>query len=399
MPPKRKQQKSGKAKQQPQITTHVLPLLKKPMETIGKQVNVRGDYYEGKMTAAEKETLYKHTVRDFTNSHKFPNSLVPEAAVQLQEMGVTGTGSTEHGDASGAIFWMRYQPDFLKCYYETYPDEMPSPQKAPTIELEPVAVDDGPDKPDVHPDYPHVRLGRAPVMGFFSITADTLVEMGPKSGSYKAAFECIIEAEDGRTCGVRREIYHKRDRAVSTSNLIAHLRTCAPNCPAHKAALMKIEASSKNCIECDGETVMWCTTSPRPSRAPRPSPTYGLSSACHPVHPVHPFSPVTPSGQASRGLRVHVCAHGIVSQNIITKPEFQAYVRGYEPRAAFPHKATIRQLVEVVCDLQNAERMERFEKLKVQYQGKPCVGIQLDCWSDTDTHTSFACLSATEVKP
>jgi hypothetical protein len=256
MPPKRKQQKSGKAKQQPQITTHVLPLLKKPMETIGKQVNVRGDYYEGKMTAAEKETLYKHTVRDFTNSHKFPNSLVPEAAVQLQEMGVTGTGSTEHGDASGAIFWMRYQPDFLKCYYETYPDEMPSPQKAPTIELEPVAVDDGPDKPDVHPDYPHVRLGRAPVMGFFSITADTLVEMGPKSGSYKAAFECIIEAEDGRTCGVRREIYHKRDRAVSTSNLIAHLRTCAPNCPAHKAALMKIEASSKNCIECDGETVM-----------------------------------------------------------------------------------------------------------------------------------------------
>lgn len=216
MPPKRKQQKSGKAKQQPQITTHVLPLLKKPMETIGKQVNVRGDYYEGKMTAAEKETLYKHTVRDFTNSHKFPNSLVPEAAVQLQEMGVTGTGSTEHGDASGAIFWMRYQPDFLKCYYETYPDEMPSPQKAPTIELEPVAVDDGPDKPDVHPDYPHVRLGRAPVMGFFSITADTLVEMGPKSGSYKAAFECIIEAEDGRTCGVRREIYHKRDRAVST---------------------------------------------------------------------------------------------------------------------------------------------------------------------------------------
>lgn len=96
---------------------------------------------------------------------------------------------------------------------------------------------------------------------------------------------------------------------------------------------------------------------------------------------------------------VFMYAHGIVSQNIITKPEFQAYVRGYEPRAAFPHKATIRQLVEVVCDLQNAERMERFEKLKVQYQGKPCVGIQLDCWSDTDTHTSFACLSATEVKP
>ena len=33
-------------------------------------MNARGDYYEGNMTAAEKETLYKHTVRDFTNSHK-----------------------------------------------------------------------------------------------------------------------------------------------------------------------------------------------------------------------------------------------------------------------------------------------------------------------------------------
>ena len=36
MPPKRKSSK----KQQPPITQHVLPLLKKPMEHIGKQIDV-----------------------------------------------------------------------------------------------------------------------------------------------------------------------------------------------------------------------------------------------------------------------------------------------------------------------------------------------------------------------
>ena len=47
------------------------------------------------------------TVRDYTLAHKFPAKSTPECAWQLQEMGVSGTGSIEHGDASGDIFWMR----------------------------------------------------------------------------------------------------------------------------------------------------------------------------------------------------------------------------------------------------------------------------------------------------
>ena len=105
MPPKRKESTSSKKKQSP-ITKHVLPLLRKPMETIGKQIDVPGAFWEGRMSEEEKKTKYKCTVRDFTMSHKFPYSIAPEAAVSLQEMGKTGTGSTEHGDASGEIFWM-----------------------------------------------------------------------------------------------------------------------------------------------------------------------------------------------------------------------------------------------------------------------------------------------------
>ena len=73
---------------------HALPLLKKPLEQIGKQINVPGSYWEGRMSADERSTLYKCTVRDFTLAHKFPGKPAPESAFQLQEMGVSGTGST-----------------------------------------------------------------------------------------------------------------------------------------------------------------------------------------------------------------------------------------------------------------------------------------------------------------
>ena len=145
MPPKRKQPATAK---QTSITSHALPLLKKPMEAIGKQVGVLGGYWVGRMTDAEKETLYKCTVRDFTLAHKFPAQQTPVAAVSLQEMGVGGTGSTEMGDASGEIFWMPYTPDFLRCYYNTFPDELPKSndeQKTPVsmASKEPTQDDNG----------------------------------------------------------------------------------------------------------------------------------------------------------------------------------------------------------------------------------------------------------------
>ena len=120
MAPKRKVTK----KQQP-ITELALPLLKKPLEQIGKQINVPGSFWSGRMSAEERSTLYKCTVRDFTHTHKFPGEQAPRAAFQLQEMGVTGTGSTEPGDSSGEIFWMPY-PTFLGFFYQTFPEMITS---------------------------------------------------------------------------------------------------------------------------------------------------------------------------------------------------------------------------------------------------------------------------------
>ena len=60
-------------------------------------------------------------------AHKFPGQLAPGPGFELQEMGAAGNGSTEHGDASGEIFWVPMDV-FLKYYYQTFPDEMPQPK-------------------------------------------------------------------------------------------------------------------------------------------------------------------------------------------------------------------------------------------------------------------------------
>ena len=59
MAPKRK----ISAKKQPSITQHALPLIKKPMEQIGKQINVPGSFWDGRMSTEERNTFYNRASR------------------------------------------------------------------------------------------------------------------------------------------------------------------------------------------------------------------------------------------------------------------------------------------------------------------------------------------------
>ena len=79
-------------------------------------------------------------------------------------------------------------------------------------------------------------------------------------------------------------------------------------------------------------------------------------------------------------------------------PEWRGYVRGFDARATFPHRITVRQLAETVAELQRTEFMERMARKRLQFKGQPFIGLQLDMWTDTDTHTAFACISMTEVE-
>ena len=251
----------GKASTAQQLKLQQFPLLKNPLEPIGKSISVDGGYWMGNQSAEEKGTMYKCVVRDFEAIHTFGHgpSADKGAAYELQEMGVTGTGSLEHGDASGEIFWMRSPFPFLEYWYKEYPLQ-PKVEKTPVINL--TSPDRGGDvlvlpgsAPDMHPDFPCLRLSKAQVMTCFTINSDQLVEMGKKSGFFLAEFECLIHGSDGRPCGVTRGVYHRRCRAVSTTNLINHIRDAAKTCPMHKAELLKIESASSNFVTIDGDSV------------------------------------------------------------------------------------------------------------------------------------------------
>ena len=42
--------------------------------------------------------------------------------------------------------------------------------------------------------------------------------------------------------------------------------------------------------------------------------------------------------------------------------------------------------------------MQRIARRKVQYKMGMCIGIQLDMWTNTDTHTSYGCISMSEIE-
>ena len=90
---------------------------------------------------------------------------------------------------------------------------------------------------DSHPNFPYLRVGKAPVFKCFDVLSDTLQEGGSRQGEFAAVFECKVVEADGRKCCRVRKIFHKANRGVSTTNLIEHVRERAKVCEVHKKLL------------------------------------------------------------------------------------------------------------------------------------------------------------------
>jgi hypothetical protein len=58
-----------------------------------------------------------------------------------------------------------------------------------------------------------------------------------------------------------------------------------------------------------------------------------------------------------------------------------------------------RKLPEVVLYLHLLERMKYITSLEKQFQGKACIGLQLDTWTNTDSveGEQYACVIMTTV--
>jgi hypothetical protein len=95
------------SKQQQQLNVDQFKLLKKPMDHLGKQINVPGSFWQGRMLPEERDKVYKCTIVDFSLAHKFAPDSSPRMAFKMQEMGIDGTGSHEASDLASTMYWTR----------------------------------------------------------------------------------------------------------------------------------------------------------------------------------------------------------------------------------------------------------------------------------------------------
>ena len=109
------------SKQQQQLNVDQFKLLKKPMDHLGKQINVPGSFWQGRMLPEERDKVYKCTIVDFSLAHKFAPDSSPRMAFKMQEMGIDGTGSHEQSDLASTMYWIDYPMPFLSFYYDTFP--------------------------------------------------------------------------------------------------------------------------------------------------------------------------------------------------------------------------------------------------------------------------------------
>ncbi|KAL1500313.1 hypothetical protein AB1Y20_012979 [Prymnesium parvum] len=169
------------------------------------------------MTAEEKESIYLCTVREFDAIHKWVDRHKPPcAAWQLQEMGVSGTGSLEEGDSSGEIFWME-NSDFLTFYYETFPLHAPADEERAAMGDE-VGDTTGAggagagssgagregDTIDLDPPEPAApsqnKEESSLIYKYWNLESDTLIQLGKDTGKYKAKYTCTIILDGGHAC-------------------------------------------------------------------------------------------------------------------------------------------------------------------------------------------------------
>lgn len=212
---------------------HMPPLLKKPMECLGKEIKVPGSHWGSACAARDRNKLYVCVILDFTLMYRPDPSEQHYPAFQLNEMGTDGSGGMNSDK-----FWMRYPLPFLDFYYATFPDEL---QKPPVIHME--GEGDGHPRDGNAAEGQHVReMMEEELMGK-DIAADTEVykhltfvsKHTGNSGHTINKFKCNIN-----NCGASVTLYGK-----STGAFFKHVRRKAKvDCNAHIEVLKQLNEMS-----------------------------------------------------------------------------------------------------------------------------------------------------------
>ena len=246
-----------------------------------------GSYWDGCPTA-DKQKIFKCLTVEFIAMHDYGGG-IKGGGMQVKEMGESGTGSLELGDASGEVFVIPYPTPFLQFFYDANPDMLPE-------SMRPVAT---PAQSTERAGEPGVEVKpekeKPPVFDYLTPVSSTLNVSGPKRGTYTNVYTCCIDV-GGRACGGKVTLYSSGDnKAETTSNAFIHIRKAALKCDFHKAVIDRLDSTSSNRVWKNGEYL-----------------------------PMMSFAEAFPHHVAYVWCR----ADGILGAHTGKKPSFRKYIRG-----------------------------------------------------------------------
>ena len=252
----KKRSASGKAKQQVSLEqVNLLPVLKKPMTAVGKELKVPGHFWGESCAPGDKDKVFRCVVMDFQLAHRMTKDASPGAAFVLHEMGEDGAGGNSDD------FWVQYPMPFLTVYYDTYPDE-----KAPQQVVHPAQPTEGNDATTVAGEAENTDCALTPRSSIYQ-HMDFLSSEKRRSGHTASRFTCRIAQ-----CGGSITIFGK-----SSGPFFKHLRRISKKCPAHATVLEELNALSSRQVGVHTLRVSSCT--PFRPHASHPHPC--LSGAAH----------------------------------------------------------------------------------------------------------------------
>ena len=245
-----------KARKQPSLLQHCLPMLPKPGAACGKYADVLGKYWD-KCPAADKARIFKCIIVEFKAIHDFGGG-VKGAGMLMKEMGESGEGSLEPGIASGEEFIMPYPNPFLQYYWAANKDELSPdvrrklyPSEETTIEADEEEVPATEASTQARSKVKEEGAAKHPCREYLDSVSSTLNTAGRARGTYTNKCICNIQV-DGHKCGSSVTLYCSGDgKAETTSNWWTHMRDMAEKkgCEAHKAVLSKFNASNPKLVQ------------------------------------------------------------------------------------------------------------------------------------------------------
>jgi hypothetical protein len=333
----------------------MFPTLPKPEAAVGQTLAVPGTHWSwGSGERAKEQSAKAHDclIVKFEALRTFRDS-PPSAAFELQD-------PDPLADGSHTTFWLRYPSPFTEHWYSTRP--------LPGTDVQPDgALDDHESDPADPTDLPRSvprnqpRCDEEPNKGMYKYAKydrEEKVKHGKMEGALKSVYLCDVQLERG-VCGDELPVINK-----STSNGVSHFRRRAKGgCEVHAAALRDIEEDNPRTVLVNGVVV-----------------------------PAHSFQESFPHHVDF----VWMISDGVAANNR-KKEAFQDYIHGFEPRAVMPHHVTIHRIGECIEELQSEMQDASLSEFKAGFKGEPCLGLQIDLWTDATTHVVFAALTVSRV--